>query len=147
MLTSSFTLQNGTLITSLLIFYFKLVLVCTKRNRFIEYTPRKCFNSFVQSAVVARRQGDANFNSGVVAETIKLLAISFCSYQSLDRFRHTVIKYLNDENTYAANISNFFKQLNHAKRSFIEVDLTKTDIEHKEPIIVGFFYPLKTQNS
>ena len=63
MLISSFTFQNGTLITPLLFFYLQLVLVCTKIHRFVEYTPKKCFNSLVQSAVDARRQGDENPNS------------------------------------------------------------------------------------
>ena len=71
---SSFTLQNGTLITPLLLFYMQLGLVVTKIHRFVEYTPKKCFNSFVQSAVDARRKGDENPNSSVVAETMKLLA-------------------------------------------------------------------------
>ena len=35
-LISSFTLQNGTLITPLLLFYLQLGLVCTKRHRFFE---------------------------------------------------------------------------------------------------------------
>ena len=75
-LISSFTLQNGTLITPLLLFFLQLGLVCTKIHHFVEYTPRKCFNSFAQSAVDARRQGDENPNSSVVAETKKLLANS-----------------------------------------------------------------------
>ena len=97
MLISSFTLQNGTLITPLLLFYLQLGLVCTKIHGFAEYTPKKCFNSFVQSAVDARRQGDENPNSSVVAETMKLLANSSYGYQIIDRSRHTVTKYLSDE--------------------------------------------------
>ena len=50
-LISSFTLQSGTLITPLLLFYLQLGLVVTKIHRFVEYIPKKCFNSFVQSAV------------------------------------------------------------------------------------------------
>ena len=42
MLISSFTLQNGTPITPLLLFYLQLGLVCTKINRFVEHTPKKC---------------------------------------------------------------------------------------------------------
>ena len=90
MLTSSFTLQNGTLITPLLLFYLHLGLVVTKIHRFVEYTTKKCFNSFVQSAVDARRKGDENPNSSVVAETMKLLANSSYSYQIMDRSRHAV---------------------------------------------------------
>ena len=69
-LISSFTLPNGTLITPLLLFYLQLDLVCSKIHRFVEYTPQKCFNSFVQSAVDARRQGEEIPNSSVVAETM-----------------------------------------------------------------------------
>ena len=72
MLISSLTLQNGTLITPLLLFYLQLGLVVTKVHRFVEYTSRKCFNSFVQAAVDARRKSDENPNSIVVAETMKL---------------------------------------------------------------------------
>ena len=67
MLISSFVLTNGTIITPLLLFYLKLGLVCKKFHRFVQYTPRKCFNNFVQSAVDARCQGDENPNSSVVA--------------------------------------------------------------------------------
>ena len=46
MLISSFTIQNGTLITPLLLFYLQLGLVSTKIHRFVEYTPKNCFNNF-----------------------------------------------------------------------------------------------------
>ena len=47
MLITSFTLQNWTLITLLLLFYLQLGLVLTKQHRFVKYIPKKCFNSFV----------------------------------------------------------------------------------------------------
>ena len=76
MLISSFILTNGAIITPLLLLYLKLGLVCKKIHRFVQYTPRKCFNNFIQSAVDTRRQGDENPISSVVAETMKLLANS-----------------------------------------------------------------------
>ena len=139
MLISSFTLQNGTLITPLLLFYLQLGLVCTKIHRFVEYTPKKSFNSFVQSAVDARKQGDENPNSSVVAETMKLLANSCYGYEIMDRSRHTVTKYLTDGKTHAAINSKLSKKLDHVNNSLYEVELAKAQIEHKEPIIVGFF--------
>ena len=138
-LISSFTLQNGTLITPLLFFYLQLGLFVTKIDRFVEYTPNKCFNSFVQAAVDPRRKGDDNANSSVVAETMKLLANSSCGYQLMDRSRHTVTKYLSDEKTHAAINSKLFKNLDHVNNSLHEVELAKAQIEHKEPIIVAFF--------
>ena len=114
-------------------------LVCTKIHRFVEYTPKKCFKSFVQSAVEAKKQGDENPNSSVVAETMKLLANSSYCYQIIDRSRHTVTKYLIDEKTHAAIISELFKKLDHVNNSLFEVELPEAQIEHKEQIIVGFF--------
>ena len=117
MLISSFTLQNGTLITPLLLFYLQLGLVCTKIHRFVVYTPKKCFNRFVQAAVDLRRKGDENPKSSVVAETMKLVANSPCGYQIMDRSRHTVTKYLADGKTHAAIKSKLFKKLDHLNNS------------------------------
>ena len=114
-------------------------LVCTKIHRFVEYTPQKFFNSFVQSAVDARRQGDENPNSSVVAETTKLLANSSYGYQILDESRHTVTKYLTDEKTHAVINSKLFIKLDHVDNSLYEAELAKAQIEHRKPILVGFF--------
>ena len=56
MLISSYFHENGTLIIPLLLFYLELGLVCKKIYRFVEYTPVKCFNNFVQSAVKSSRR-------------------------------------------------------------------------------------------
>ena len=136
---SSFKLENGTIITPLLNFYLSLGLQCTKIYRFVEYTPRKCFNKFVQSVVDARREGDENPHSGVVAETMKLIGNSSYGYQIMDRSRHTITKYLGDEKTHKAINENLFKRLNIVKKDLYEVELLKSTIEHREPIIVGFF--------
>ena len=93
----------------------------------------------MQSAVNARREGDHNLNSSVVAETIKLLSNSSYGYQIMDRSRHTVTKHLNDEKTHGAINSNFFKSLDHINDQLYDVELTKAEIEHRETIIVGFF--------
>ena len=139
MLISSFHLIIGTIITPLLLFYLKLGLVCEQIYRFVQYNPRKCFNNFVQSAVDARRQGDENPKTSVVAETMKLLANSSYGYQKMDRSRHTVTKYLTDERTHSAIHSKMFKRLNHITDQLYEFELVKPEIEHREPIIVGFF--------
>ena len=57
-LISRFKLEKGTIIIPLLNFYLSLGLKCTKINRFVQNTPKKCFNSFFQSVLVARRAGD-----------------------------------------------------------------------------------------
>ena len=112
MLISIYFLENGTLITPLLLFQLDFGLVCKKICRFVEYTPVKCFNKFVQSAVDARREEDEYPNSSVVAETMKLLANSSYGYQIMDRSRHTVTKYLSDKPHGAIN-TNLLKRLDH----------------------------------
>ena len=111
---SNFTSQNVTLITLLLLFYLELGLVCTKLHHFVEYTPRNCLNSFVQSTIDARRQGTENPNSSVVAETVKLRAKSSSGHQIIDRSRAThcdkISKQLKD---HATINSKLFEKLNH----------------------------------
>ena len=112
-------------------------LECTKSHQFVQYTTKKCFSSFVQSAVNARRQGDEKPNSSVVAETMKLLANSSYGYQIMDR--SPVTKYLNDEKTQSAINNKLFKRLNFITDQLYGIELVKSEIEHREPIIVGFF--------
>ena len=106
MLISSYFLENGTLITPLLLLYLDLGLVGKKNYGLVEYISVNCFNKFVQSAVKARREGDENPNSSVVAETMKLLANSFYGYQIMDPSRHTVTKTLSDEKRHGLSTQN-----------------------------------------
>ena len=138
LLISSSELMNGTIVTPLLLLYLQLELVCTKNYRFVEYTPVKCFNKIVQSVVNARRQGDENPNSSVAAETMKLPANSSDGFQILDRRRHSIKKYTNDEKTYAAINNEVFKRLRFINDQLYEAELAKFEIEHKEKNIVGF---------
>ena len=57
----------------------------------------------------------------------------------MDRRRHTVKKYSNDEKTHSAINNKLFKRLNFITDQLYEVELVKSEIERREPIIVGFF--------
>ena len=87
----------------------------------------------------ARRQGDETQNSSVVAEIMKLLANTPYENQIMDRSQHTVTKFLNVEKTHSAINSKMFKRLNHITDQLYEVELVKSEIEHREPIFAGFF--------
>ena len=102
MLISSFNLENGTIITPLLNFYISIGLKFTRIYRVVQYTPSKCFNTFLQSLVEARGVGYENPDSSVVAETMKFLVNRSYGYQIMDRSKHTEIKYLNNEKTHKA---------------------------------------------
>ena len=70
---------------------------------------------------------------------MKFLGNSSYGYQIMDRSRHTITKYLNDEKTHKAINEPLFKRLNTVEKDLYEVELLKSTIEHREPIIVGFF--------
>ena len=98
-----------------------------------------CFNTFVHSALKPQRQGDANPKSGVLAETMKLLVNRSYGHQMLDPNRHFVTKYLYDEKTQSTIISKTFKRPIYRTTHLYEIEIVKPEIEHREPIIVGFY--------
>ena len=57
----------------------------------------------------------------------------------MDRSRHTVTKYLTDGKTHSVINSKMFKRLNQINDQLYEVELVKSEIEHRVPIIVEFF--------
>ena len=69
MLLSSFKLENERIITVLLNFYLEFGLQFTKIYRFVQYSLQKNFNNFLQLVIHARKEGDENPLSGVIAET------------------------------------------------------------------------------
>ena len=135
---SSFRLQNGTLITTLLQSNLDFDLVHTENHRIVEYTAEKCFNSFVRSAVDARREAGKNPYSSFVAETTKLLAQRSYGEQVMHRSRHTRRK-TSATKRLAASGSKLFSKLNHVNNVLYEVELAKEQTEHKEQIVVGLF--------
>ena len=57
----------------------------------------------------------------------------------MDRSRHTIIKYLNDEKTQKSINEPLTKKSFKVEKDLYEVELLNSTIEHREPIIVGFF--------
>ena len=142
MLTSSYFFENGTLVTSLLLVYKDLGLVCKKIYRFVEYIPVKSFNKYVQSALSARRVGDENPSSNVVAETMKLLAKSSYGYQIMDRSRHAVIKCLSDEKTNGAINTKLFKRLDYINDQLYAVEFANAEmrLSTENQSLLGFSF-------
>ena len=57
----------------------------------------------------------------------------------MDRSRHKITKYFNDEKTHKTIDEPLLKRLNTIANKLYEVDLLKPSIEHREPVIVGLF--------
>ena len=139
MLISSFKLERGPVITPLLLFYLEKGVILKDVFWFLQYTPRRCFETFVQNIVDARREGDQNKESTVVAETMKLIGNSSYGYQIMDRSRHTNTKYVKGSQVDKFINNRFFKTMNELPEQIYEVEMSKSRIDNKEPINVGFF--------
>ena len=106
----------------------------------------KCFNCFVESAVNARRQGDENPISNVVAEILKFLANSSYGYQIMDRSRHTVTNYLNDEKTHSAIINKLFDLTSPLTNcTSLNLSSQKTSIENQSFLDSSFCNRLSSE--
>ena len=139
LLISSFKLDRGPNITPLLLFYLEKGVILKNVFCFLKYTPRRCFQSFVQNVVDARREGDRNKESTFVAEIMKLIGNSSYGYQIMDRSRHTTTKYVRGPQVDKFINNRFCKTLNELPEEIYEVELNKTRIIHKEPLLFGFF--------
>ena len=139
MLLSSFTLKNGILVIPMLLIFIQMGLVWTRIHHCVDYTPKKCFTSFVQSAVDARRQTDRKLITSVVAETMKLRASSYFGTQIVHCTWPALTKNLSNKKTHAAFDRKLSKKLDLVNSSLYEVEFAKAQIEYTEPITVGFF--------
>ena len=86
----------------------------------------------------ARREGDKN-TSSVVAETMKPIGNSSYGYQIKDRSKYTKTQYVVGAEVDKQPIERSFKNLNVLPSSIYEVEMVKSEKNHKQPIIVGFF--------
>ena len=68
---------------------------------------------------------------------MKLLGNNPYSYQIMNRNRHIETLYLTDENK--ANNNRLFRELNNFSTDIYQVELVKSTVGHREPIIDGFF--------
>ena len=138
-LISSFYRKRGPLITPLLQFSLEKGLVLNQVYWFIQYTPENCFESFVNSVVEARRAEDKNTSSSVVAETTKLIGNYSYGYQIMDGYQQSKTHYIVGAEVDKLVSHRNFKNLSVLTSSFYEVEKVKSEVEHREPIIFGFF--------
>ena len=102
-----------------------------KKCSIVEYTPLKCFDDFLQSAVNARCQTNDNPIFGVVSETVILLDNSSYGYQTMNCSGYSVQKYRGDEKLHAVISDKMLKKLWHFIDQLYEVELVQLEIDPK----------------
>ena len=107
LLIPRFKSENEAARVPLLILYLSLGLRCTKVYCFVHYTPKHCFNCSVRSVVDARRTGNDNSETSVVAKTIKLLGS-----------RPTETKHLNGEKPHKGINGKMIERLKNVSKNY-----------------------------
>ena len=70
---------------------------------------------------------------------MKLIGNSSYGYQIMDRSKHSKTQYVVGAEVDKLLNERNFKNLNVLPSAFYEVDMVKSEVNHKEPIINGFF--------
>ena len=70
---------------------------------------------------------------------MKLIGNSSYGYQIMDRSRYSKTKYTIGPDISELVNNKFFKSFNEIDKDIFEVDLKNITVEHKEPLVVGFF--------
>ena len=123
-LISSFFGENVLLTTPLLKWYLQQGLVVTDIQQIVEYKPNACFKRFGENVTFARREGDKNTDSSILADTWKLLGNSGKIHVMSNNFL-VLKKSVSDANDiFCINIYTFimklsmFKYKDHRKKLF-----------------------------
>jgi hypothetical protein len=89
--------------------------------------------------VDARRAGDSNPDSCVLAETMKLIGNSAYGRQIMDRSRHNDAIYCDSIDVDRQINNPLFKNINEIDDGVYELTTGKKLVKHAEPITLGFF--------
>lgn len=143
MLVGSYFGKKLLLATPLLKWYLSHGLVVTKIYQIIEYEPKTCFKSFGESVSSARRNGDADPDQSIVAETMitmKLLGNSGYGKTVTNKDKHRNVQYTNNDKTASDMVNNhLFRSLNQLSENLYEIDMNKKTIKYDLPLHIGFF--------
>ena len=127
------------LTTPLLRWYVKHGLKVTKVYEVIEYTPKNCFTGFADEVSNARREGDRDPSTAIIAETMKLHGNSGYGGTLTNKEKHLDVRYYNEANIARAVNDSHFRKLDIIDENFYEVSKTKKSISMNLPVQIGFF--------
>ena len=140
LLISSYHAKKVVLITPLLKYYLELGLEVTHIYLLVEYEhPKACFSKFVDSVSDARREGDKDANSSILAECFKLVGNSAYGKSLQNISKQTDLCYTDSITACRLVNSKYFKKCTKLGDSLFEVECKKARMKHKLPLQLGFF--------
>ena len=130
------------LATPLLQWYLNHGLVVTKIYQVIEFQAKRCFQEFVSEVSDARRQGDINPETAIIADTMKVIGNSGYGSLIMDKTKHREVKYVQGENETCLKVNDpRFQKLEclDIEEQYYEVEMAKRKIKLDLPIQLGYF--------
>ena len=104
-----------------------------------EYHREACFRHFGESISAARREGDADPDKAIIADTMKLLANSAYGKTVTNVDRHRDVAYGTEVGTSAFINNKRFRQLDVVAEDAYEVTSNKSRITYDLQLHIGFF--------
>ena len=136
-LISSFRGDKILLATPLLRWYMDHGLKVTNVYQVIEYRPKSCFQDFANKVTAARRQGDLNPDSSVLADTFKLLGNSAYGKTIENLGKHYRVYYV--ENSSKLINDPLFRKQTTVADNIEEIEMAQKRIRWNLPLQIGYF--------
>ena len=139
MLVGSYHGEKMLLATPLLQWYLAHGLVVDHVYQIIEYQPNPCFRRFGESVSTARREGDADPNKTIIADTMTLLGNSGYGKTVTYVDRHRDVQYCTDVGASMLINNRRFYQLDVVVDNAYEIEMDKKVVKYSLPHHIGFF--------
>ena len=134
--------QQILLATPLLQWYLNHGMIVTKVYQVVEFQKQRCLRDFVKEVSDARRQGDVDPDTAIIADTNKVIGNSgYCSL-IMDKTKHREIKYVQGENETCLKVNDpLFQKLEclDEEEQYYELEMSKRKIKLDLPIQLGYF--------
>ena len=139
MLVGSYRGDKILLATPLLQWYLAHGLVIDRVYQIVEYHREACFRHFGESVSAARREGDADPDKAIIADTMKLLGNSAYGKTVTNIARHRNVRYCTEVGTSLLINNKRFRQLDVVTDDAYEVTASKARLTYDLPLHIGFF--------
>ena len=130
------------LATPLLQWYLNHGMVVTKIYQVVEFQQQRCFLDFVKEVSDARRLGDVDSDTAIIADTMKVIGNSGYGSLIMDKTKHSDIQYVQGENETCLKVNDpRFQKLEclDEDEQYYEVEMGKRKIKLDLPIQLGYF--------
>ena len=123
----------------LLQWYLAHGLVIDRVYQVVEYHREACFRHFGESVSAARREGDADPDKAIIADTMKILGNSAYGKTVTNINRHRNVRYCTEVGTSLLINNKRFRQLDVVTDDAYEVTASKARLTYDLPLHIGFF--------